>query len=81
MDYEKKPGEGRLFKNKKKASESDADYYGYYMHKDGVTEEGINAWINTSDKAETAAKGVAEAKKALAPQPQPEGFPEDDIPF
>ncbi len=53
----------------------------------------INAWINTSkagnkymklsfwDKAETAAKGIAEAKKALAPQPQPEGFPEDDIPF
>lgn len=95
MEYEKKPGEGRLFKNKKKASDSDADYYGYYMHDDGVTEEGINAWVNTSkagnkymklsfwSKAEAAAKGIAEARKALAPQPepQPQGFPEDDIPF
>ena len=75
-------------------SETDPDYKGSYKHADG-TEDGLNVWINTSkngdkymkisgwSRAETAAKGVQQAKQALAPkpEPQPQGFPEDDIPF
>lgn len=99
MEYKKEPGESRLFKNKDKVEESDPDYKGYYLHDDGVTEQGINAWINTSkagnkymklsfwDKSETAAKGVQQARQAMAPEPapQPQQTPadqfEDDIPF
>ena len=40
MEYQKKPGEAKLFRNKDKVKESDADYQGYYLHDDGVTEEG-----------------------------------------
>ena len=98
MEYQKKPGEAKLFKNKKKAQESDPDYTGYHLHDDGVTEEGINAWINTSangskymklsfwNKSETAAKGIAQARQAMAPEPAPQpqqdtGDFSDDIPF
>lgn len=95
MAYEKKPGEAKLFRNKDKVKESDADYQGYRLHEDGVTEEGINAWINTStngskymklsfwNKSEAAAKGIAQARHAMAPAPapQPQDIPEDDIPF
>ena len=94
MPYENKPREGALFKNKEKAAETDPDYKGTYKLADG-TEDGLNVWINTSkngdkymkisgwSRAETAAKGVQQAKQALAPkpEPQPQGFPEDDIPF
>jgi len=95
MAYEKKPGEAKLFRNKDKVKDSDPDYQGYHLHEDGVTEEGINAWINTSangskymklsfwNKSETAAKGVAQARQAMAPQPapQPQEPFSDDIPF
>ena len=93
MAYEKKPGEAKLFKNKEKVAENDPDYQGYRLHDDGVTEEGINAWINTAangskymklsfwNKSEAAAKGVAQARQAMAPEPQPQDIPEDDIPF
>lgn len=95
MAYEKKPGEAKLFKNKEKATESDADYQGYYLHEDGVTEEGINGWINTAasgekymklsfwNKSKAAAKGIAQARQTMAPKPasQPQDIPEDDIPF
>lgn len=97
MEYQKKPGEAKLFRNKDKVKESDADYQGYYLHDDGVTEEGINAWVNTAangskymklsfwNKSETAAKGIAEARQAMAPAPQPAPQPQepfaDDIPF
>ena len=100
MEYEKKPGEAKLFKNKKKEKDSDPDYTGYYLHDDGVVEEGISAWVNTSqktgekymklsfwNKSEAAAKGIAQARQAMAPAPaskteiKPEDFPEDDIPF
>jgi hypothetical protein len=94
MPYENKPREGALFKNKEKTAETDPDYKGSYKHADG-TEDGLNVWINTSksgdkymkisgwSRSEAAAKGVQQAKQALAPQPepQPQGFPEDDIPF
>jgi hypothetical protein len=97
MAYEKKPGEAKLFKNKKKETENDPDLTGYYLHDDGVTEEGINAWFNTAasgdkyiklsfwNKSETAAKGIAEARQSMAPAPQPAPQPQepfsDDIPF
>jgi len=88
MAYEKKAGESKLFRNKNKVKDSDADYQGYYLHEDGVTEEGINAWINTSangdkymklsfwNKAETAAKGVRQARQAMQPKEL-----DDDLPF
>lgn len=98
MPYENKPREGALFKNKEKVADTDPDYKGSYKHEDG-TEHGLNAWINTSkngvkymkisswSKAETAEKGLADARASMAPAPAPEPAPQpkeefsDDIPF
>lgn len=94
MPYENKPREGALFKNKEKAAETDPDYKGTYKLADG-TEDGLNVWINTSSKgekymkisgwgkAETAAKGIEDARATLEPTPVQEikDFDLDDIPF
>ena len=93
MEYDNR-NRGVLFKNGRKEKETDADYSGTYTNIDGE-EHWLDAYlakdrngktymrIKTKLKSEAHKQGMEKAREALEPQPapQPEGFPEDDIPF
>jgi len=89
MEYDNS-NRGVLFKNDRKEKDTHPDYKGSYTDGNGA-EFWLSAWIkkdkngnsfmslSTTSKDEVHNKGVQQARKAMAPQPQ-EPFA-DDIPF
>lgn len=89
MEYDN-TNRGVLFKNERKEKDTDADYTGSYTNVNGE-DHWLNAWLakdkngntymrlSTKLKQEVHAKGMQQARKALAPKPD-EGF-DTDIPF
>lgn len=89
MEYDN-TNRGVLFKNERKEKDTDADYTGSYTNVNGE-DHWLNAWLakdkngntymrlSTKLKQEVHAKGMQQARQALAPKPD-EGF-DSDIPF
>jgi len=89
MEYDN-TNRGVLFKNERKEKDTDADYTGSYTNVNGE-DHWLNAWLakdkngntymrlSTKLKQEVHAKGMQQARQALAPKPD-EGF-DTDIPF
>lgn len=89
MEYDN-TNRGVLFKNERKEKDTDADYTGSYTNVNGE-DHWLNAWLakdkngntymrlSTKLKQEVHAKGMQQARQALAPKPD-DGF-DTDIPF
>ena len=89
MEYDN-TNRGVLFKNERKEKDTDADYTGSYTNVNGE-DHWLNAWLakdkngntymrlSTKLKQEVHAKGMQQARQALAPKLD-EGF-DTDIPF
>jgi uncharacterized protein (DUF736 family) len=86
-DFEHKPGRLSLFKNDRKETDTQPDYRGDGKLPDG-SDVWVSAWIeqgkngnkyfslSVQPKDAVTERGVAEAKKAVEPEPL-----DDDIPF
>jgi hypothetical protein len=85
MAYEKKDGQGSLFKNKRKETESHPDYTGSIMLS-GV-EHWLSAWINEGKDGKYMKLAVGKPKEqrsAPREEPRAQNNPidfSDDIPF
>ena len=82
MAYELKDGQGSLFKNDRKESETHADYTGAVMV--GGQEYWLNAWVKRSvGKAPFFSLSLKpkQAKAAPAPAAAKSPDPDDDLPF
>jgi uncharacterized protein (DUF736 family) len=86
MAYEQKDGQGSLFKNKRKETESHPDYNGSVTI-NGV-EHWLSAWIKTpksgGEKYMSLSIGKPKEQRQAAPKSEPvsQGTPfDDDIPF
>lgn len=87
MSYEQKPGQGSVFKNDRKESDTHPDYKGdatcpccqskLWLDMWVKKPEGKKPYLSVSMKAKDAAKATAQSK----PAPKPAADFDDDIPF
>ena len=86
MEYDN-TNRGALFKNDRKAKDTDPDYKGSYMNGDGV-DNWLNAWLakdkngntymrlSTTPKDDAHKQGMQQARQAMQPKEL-----DDDLPF
>ena len=83
MSYEKKVGDGILFKNDRKETEKHPDYKGDILLEDG--EHWLAAWIKTGKKGKFMTLSIGGLKGQSAPNsqqgPKQDDFEDQDIPF
>lgn len=83
--YEDKPGDGVLFKNKDKKNDKHPDYKGTWTNADGE-KCGIAAWLRESQKTGTKFMSLKielhpyNQSRPSEPESQDNG-PDDDVPF
>jgi len=83
MAYEQKPGQGSMFRNEKKTTDTHPDYKGSIMLPDG-TECWISGWIKRPEGKTpfmSLSVQVKETQSASAPATQPELPVSNDLPF
>lgn len=79
MAFELRDGNGSLFKNKKKESETHADYQGSIMV--GGVEYWLNAWIKKGETTWMSLAAKPKEKQPKAGSPPRQREPGEDEPF
>jgi len=80
MAYEMKPGQGSIFRNEKKTTDTHPDYKGSAMLPDG-TECWISGWIKRPDGKTPFISLSIQAKELIIDNTAPAPQPVNDLPF